>query len=285
MGRCAAGRRPSGLARRFPNRRRPLPRKDRVAIPSDFDDGPRLPVQAGYAAWALALRRRWEPPHRAEGPAVREAIGSVVGRRVDVGCGTGRHALTVPLGRAGLRRRTRPHSRDDPAARRRLPGRAVHWARHALPSPLPFRDGTFDLAVLGLVAEHIEAIGPALREVARVLVPGGRCVLSNLHPDRTAEGQAARFIDPETGERRAIVSYHRTTAEYLAAVRGGPGSRIRASSVGPARTRRNVATCRSICRDEPGVVGRLGKAVRDDPATVRPSNVHAIVFLIPRALF
>src|SRR5262249_24514245 len=42
-------------------------------------------------------------------------------------------------------------------ARRKLGGaRArVHWVRHALPRPLPFREATFDLAVLGLVAEHI----------------------------------------------------------------------------------------------------------------------------------
>jgi SAM-dependent methyltransferase len=89
--------------------------------------------------------------------------------------------------------------------------------RHALPDPLPFRDATFDLAVLGLVAEHIAALGPALGEVARVLVPGGRCVLSALHPERTAEGQRARFIDPETGLRRPITTYHRTTADYHAA--------------------------------------------------------------------
>jgi hypothetical protein len=53
--------------------------------------------------------------------------------------------------------------------------------------------------------------------VARVLEPGGRCLLSALHPDRTAQGQRARFIDPGTGLRRPILTYHRTTIDYCAA--------------------------------------------------------------------
>ena len=69
--------------------------------------------------------------------------------------------------------------------------RHVLWVRHALPRPLPFPDQTFALAVLGLVAEHLSdaGLGAALAEVAQVLAPGGRCLLSALHPDRTAEGQ------------------------------------------------------------------------------------------------
>jgi SAM-dependent methyltransferase len=104
-------------------------------------------------------------------------------------------------------------------ARRKLGGaRArIHWVRHALPRPLPFREATFDLAVLGLVAEHIDDLTRALGEVARVLTPGGRCILSALHPERTAEGQRARFIDPQTGLRRPIATVHRTTDDYLAA--------------------------------------------------------------------
>ncbi|MFO0951020.1 MAG: class I SAM-dependent methyltransferase [Isosphaeraceae bacterium] len=183
---------------------------------------PGLPVRDGYAAWASLYDDDGNPLTALEGPAMRAWFGPLEGRRaIDVGCGTGRH--TQALIERGAERvvaldltpemiagaRSKPAFRDAP----------VHWVRHALPAPLPFRDGTFDLAVLGLVAEHIAELDRSLAEVARVLVPGGRCVLSALHPERSAEGQSARYIDPETGERRAIFAVHRETDDYLEAAR------------------------------------------------------------------
>lgn len=49
-------------------------------------------------------------------------------------------------------------------------------------SHLPFRDGGFDGAVACLVLEHIDDIGTAFCEVARVLGPGGLFVLLLNHP-------------------------------------------------------------------------------------------------------
>jgi malonyl-CoA O-methyltransferase len=154
-----------------------------------------------------------------EAPAVRAWFGPLGGRRaLDLGCGTGRH--TLALVEAGAVEVFALDLTPEMLARARErvtgTGTRVHWVRHALPGPLPFRDGTFELVVLGLVAEHVGDLARALREVARVLTPGGRCVLSALHPERTAEGQRARFIDPQTGLRRPIATIHRTTGEYLA---------------------------------------------------------------------
>lgn len=177
-----------------------------------------LPVRDGYAAWASLYDGDGNPLIALEGPAVRDWFGPVEGRKaIDLGCGTGRH--TAALIGAGAARVSALDLTPEMMefARRKLAGRPVDWLCHALPDPLPFPDATFDLAVLGLVAEHIADLGAALAEVSRVLVPGGRCLLSVLHPDRTAEGQRARFIDPETGVRRSIVTYHRTTNDYLAA--------------------------------------------------------------------
>src|SRR5438874_1213542 len=83
-------------------------------------------------------------------------------------------------------------------------GYAVAWLVHAMPAPLPIPDAVFDLAVLGLVAEHVANLGGLFAEVVRVLRPGGRCLLSAFHEERTAGGQRARFIDPQTGVRRPI---------------------------------------------------------------------------------
>ena len=217
-----------------------------------------LPVQAGYAAWAPLYDDDGNPLTALEGPAVRAWFGPVRGRRVvDIGCGTGRH--TEALLEAGAAQVAALDLTPEmmQRARARLAGRPVVWARHALPAPLPFRDGAFDVAVLGLVAEHVADLGRALREVARVLAPGGRCVLSALHPDRSAEGQTARFIDPATGERRPIVGYHRTVADYLDAGRaaGFVPDGERSLAVPPA-------LAESLPRARPYVGRNLGWVVR-----------------------
>jgi SAM-dependent methyltransferase len=187
-----------------------------------------LPVREGYACWASCYDDDGNPLIALEGPALREWFGDVEGRlALDLGCGTGRH--TDALVEAGARVAAldfTPEMIDQGRRRGALDAlrHRVLWVRHALPQALPFRDATFALAVLGLVAEHLDdaALRTSLREVARVLAPGGRCLLSALHPDRTAIGQRARFIDPDTGLRRPIRTFHRTTADYhrAAAVAG-----------------------------------------------------------------
>jgi len=185
---------------------------------SMFDPEPVLPVQQGYAAWAALYDHDGNPLTALEGPAVRSFFGKLDGRIVlDIGCGTGRHTVAIVEDGAATVVAIDPTPEMLLRARLKLAGRPVRFLRHGFPSPLPFRENTFDLAVMGLVAEHIESLTPALAEVARVLVPEGRCILSSLHPELTAEGQTARFIDPETGLRRRITTFHRTEADYLAA--------------------------------------------------------------------
>jgi malonyl-CoA O-methyltransferase len=183
-----------------------------------------LSTRAGYAAWAACYDDDGNPLIALEGPAMRAWFGPLEGRiALDLGCGTGRHSLS--LAQAGARvialdqsaemlRSARQKAEDEQAT--------ICWAFHAMPDPLPFAGATFDLVVLGLVAEHVDDLDSALNEVARVLKRGGRCVLSALHPDRTALGQRARFIDPVSGLRQPIATIHRTTDDYrLAGERAG----------------------------------------------------------------
>src|SRR5262249_9458503 len=114
-----------------------------------------LSVREGYAAWAACYDDDGNPLVALEGPVVRAWMEPARGLRArDLGCGTGRH--TLALSEAGARVVALDQSPEMLArARRKLRGHNVAWVRHALPAGLPFAAGTFDLAVLGLVAEHV----------------------------------------------------------------------------------------------------------------------------------
>lgn len=179
-----------------------------------------LSVQAGYAAWAPCYDDDGNPLTALEGPAVWAWFGALRGRRaLDLGCGTGRH--TQALLDAGAKVTALDFTPEMLArAKAKIGDRGVGWVRHVLPRPLPFRSDTFEIVVMGLVAEHVADLDALLAEAARVLAPGGRCILSALHEERTAEGQRARFIDPQTGLRRPIETYHRPLDAYREAALG-----------------------------------------------------------------
>jgi len=174
-----------------------------------------LPVLEGYDAWAPHYDHDGNPLTAMEGPLIQSWFGPLEGKRVlDLGCGTGRHTMALVSAGADV---TAVDGSGEMLARARfkLRGFPITWVRQELSAPLDFQDSTFDLIVLGLVAEHIEDLAALLRESARVCETSGRCLLSALHPDRTEGGQRARFIDPRTGDRRHIRTIHRTVHEYL----------------------------------------------------------------------
>ncbi len=174
-----------------------------------------LPVQAGYALWASCYDDDGNPLTAIEGPEVAARFGDLTGRRaLDLGCGTGRHTRALAQAGATVVAADLTTAMLD-RARENLAGFDVGWLRLAMPGPLPFADRTFAIVVMGLVVEHVADLDGTLAEACRVLIPGGLCVVSSLHPDRTAEGQTARFIDPATGLRRPIQSFHREVADLL----------------------------------------------------------------------
>jgi len=64
---------------------------------------------------------------------------------------------------------------------------------------IPVDDSSFDAAVVCLVFEHVDDLGPALDEVARVLRPGGRLLLFLNHPLLQTPGSALivdHMVDP-----------------------------------------------------------------------------------------
>ena len=179
-------------------------------------------VRKGYDRWAVLYDREENPLIAIEEPVVREAIGDVAGLEVlDLGCGTGRHSLW--LANAGATVTGVDFSEGMLEEARGKPGaEAVTFLVHDLGQPLPFAAGSFDLVVSGLVLEHLAALDAFFAEARRVLRPGGRAVVSAMHPAMFLKGVQARFTDPASGEKVQPGSFAHSIGEFvMAAVRAG----------------------------------------------------------------
>ena len=115
-----------------------------------------------------------EPPTRRGAGAGAAAVqGAGQARILDAGCGSGRNM--VELARRGAVTGIELAAPSLQAARARDVGRVLPGS---LDDPLPFDDGAFDLAVALDVLEHVADDRGALCELARVLVPGGRLLVT-----------------------------------------------------------------------------------------------------------
>jgi SAM-dependent methyltransferase len=162
------------------------------------------PPENDYDAFAEAYAQDNESnPWNAyyERPAVLRLLGDVSGRRVlDAGCGAG--ALSVAL----VERGAEVVGIDTSEALLRLAAdRLTDRARFELGDlrdVLPFADGAFDVVVASLVMHYLQDWEPTLREFRRVLIPGGRLVISTHHPfmDHAFSGETDYFATYDFSE-------------------------------------------------------------------------------------
>ena len=181
-----------------------------------------LDVSAGYERWAEIYDGELNPLIVLEEPVVREWAGQVRGLRVaDVGCGTGRHS--VWLAGAGADVDAYDTSTGMMArARAKLGDSGARFIEHTLPDALPAPDGAYDLVLLALVADHLTDLVDTMRDLHRVLRPGGTLIFTVLHPAMNLRGITARFADPHTGEEVRVAAFEHTYADYvLSALRAG----------------------------------------------------------------
>jgi len=179
-------------------------------------------VRAGYDRWAAVYERDDNPMLPMEAQVVASVLPDVRGLDViDLGCGTGRHAAR--LAAAGARVTAVDFSEGMLAEARARPGaEGVRFVVHDLHVPLPFANASFDVAVSGLVVEHLADLPAFFGQAHRVLRPGGVGVVSAMHPAMFLRGAVARFTDPETNEDVAPGSIaHPFGTIVLAALRAG----------------------------------------------------------------
>ena len=114
-------------------------------------------------------------------PEILRLAGDVAGLRVlDAGCGSG--PLSQALGERGA---VVSGFDGSPAmldlARQRL-GADADLQVADLAAPLPYADDSFDVVVAALVLHYVKDWSSTLGELRRVLKPGGRLIVSIIHP-------------------------------------------------------------------------------------------------------
>ena len=133
-----------------------------------------------------------------------EALGPVPLRVLDFGCGSGPsskvfaaagHTVTgVDISESAIKR-----------AREEVPGVSFHTV--TTESSLPFPDAAFDACFSTEVIEHLFDVTGFLREAHRVLVPGGRLIMTTPYHGRAKNVLLALFnfekhFDPRWGHIR-----------------------------------------------------------------------------------
>jgi SAM-dependent methyltransferase len=172
-------------------------------------------ARAGYREWSRSYDEPGNPIIGLEQPVVWSLLERApAGRALDAACGTGRHAARlVALGHEVLGFDVTREMLE--RARAHAPGaRFVEGDLRAIPAP----DDHFDLVVCGLAVAHLPSLSEPVSEMARVLRPGGRLVISTLHPILAHLGWQAPFGDPE-GARGFVREHAHTHADYLEAFR------------------------------------------------------------------
>ncbi len=150
------------------------------------DDAAKQRVRAQYDAVASAYERRWSGYVEASVRATLQRLEVGAGERLlDVGCGTGlllaRLAEALPAVQlAGVD--LSPAMLAE--ARGRLPARAILAAADA--ESLPFAAGSFDVVVSSSSFHYWPAPEQGLRQIRKVLRPGGRVVITDWCDDYLA---------------------------------------------------------------------------------------------------
>ncbi|MER8185905.1 class I SAM-dependent methyltransferase [Kitasatospora sp. NPDC094015] len=152
-----------------------------------------------------------------ERPAILALAGEVAGRRVlDAGCGAG--PLLAALRERGAIAGGFDRSTAMLALDRRRLGADADLRVAELGTPLPYPDDAFDDVVASLVLHYLEDWGPALAELRRVLVPGGRLIVSVDHPF------AMHSIHRAAGRRTDYFETYHYTEEWTMGGRTAPMS-------------------------------------------------------------
>jgi ubiquinone/menaquinone biosynthesis C-methylase UbiE len=152
-----------------------------------------MSIQDAYTNWSLTYDEDRNRTRDLDQQVTKSTLsGRHVDRIVETGCGTGKNTafLAQIAGRvtaldfsAGMLAR----------ARQKVQASNVTFVEADLTQAWPVEDRSADLVVCNLVLEHIANLRFIFGEAARILLPGGRFFVCELHPFRQYQGTQATF--------------------------------------------------------------------------------------------
>lgn len=151
-----------------------------------------LSLQSAYDEWAEHYDDE-DPSTLLDEPFLLSMLRPFEGCRIlDLGCGTGRYlrlvgrgsyVVGVDLSRGMLAR----------ARRQTSAAIAANWVQASVEC-LSFHSRTFDRVVSGLVLDHVHDLRQFFQGIAGTLKPGGRAIVTAVHPDmQRRTGPTVRF--------------------------------------------------------------------------------------------
>lgn len=172
-------------------------------------------VEAAYDVWARGYDTDENRTRDLDAAVLRGRGFGLAGLDVlELGCGTGKNTVWL----AEQARSVVALDLSDEMmkrARERVPAEHVRFAKADILRPWPVASGSVDFVVGNLVLEHVEDLAPVFAEAARVLRPGGRLYLSELHPYRQLRGSQARYTDPDTRETVLVPAFLHDVSEFV----------------------------------------------------------------------
>jgi SAM-dependent methyltransferase len=174
--------------------------------------GTEYDLEAGYSTWSHTYDR----PLRLfpiEEPPMRRRIDRLpAGVALDAACGTGRYSTYLAERGHDVVGIDQSDVMLD-RAREKLPDATFHQGDL---TALPLDDCSVDAAVCALALVHVGDLGAAVTALARVVRPGGRVIVSDVHPVLISLGWQAQFSSP-VGERGFMRLHGHDLSAYLRA--------------------------------------------------------------------
>jgi malonyl-CoA O-methyltransferase len=172
-------------------------------------------VSGAYDRWAASYDDDRNTTRDLDAQVVRAAKLDLAGLDVlELGCGTGKNTIFL----AEHARRVFALDFSDQMlarARARVGTSNVEYVRHDVRDPWPIPSASIDVVIGNLVLEHVGELRAVYEEAARVLRPGGRLFLCELHPFRQLRGGQAHFTDAVTGQTVHVLAHVHMVSEYV----------------------------------------------------------------------